>query len=509
MDKEYWFTKKQQQFLKNIDTFYYSVKLYNDFLGQTEDIAVLNFRKVVNEFRSGKDGQAFFATDYTYPAKVDPSYSVIFRQFTFSRFYNFCLEKPDFFDIFVASEIPAYSDGENKTPEIIIQLRSRCLWEKGVYQAFTESMEFVSSFCAGFGFKIKEVHENRCDFACHTNYIQNPERFFSQKNFFNMQVSAFKDKFSHDTLYKDRYESDYISLGRRGDKVFLRIYLKTKEVVQEGYKGYFLKLWQLSGMISNYDFYCLEAAYKVKNWHYLDIARLKWSLQYDDCLSASDREDIEKHISVEKPDYGMIHKIADKFTHPVTKIMNIEFQTMYKMSKSFELIHFKDNTGITSRVYDYLDNYILIYDYLTSRTFRLVRTDQTDTNKSRRDNIEFWDRLRRAKIIDIKKRADIKLLRKYSTKLDLEIRKKKAMHAVSGFAHVLNGNTDNDFAVDCSDLISMLNDNDIKHAMEYKEKISKYDSNDLPECVERYRCVMFYDIDRSSYFYDGDIDETG
>ena len=510
MDKEYWFSKKQKQFLKGIDTFYYSVKLSNDFRQDTSDPYVLQFRKVADEFRSGKDGIGFFNTDFPFHDKVDHSFNAVYRMFTFSRFYNFCLEKVDDFDMFVSNYIPSYDveDPEkNKTPEIIVQIRSCALWEKGVYKAFSDSLEFVKQFCAGFGFDIVDIHENRCDYACHTNYITSPEKFFSESNFFNMQVSSFRGDTRHNTWYKNRYESDYIALGRRGDKCFVRIYLKTKEVVEQGYKGYFLKMWHLSGMISNYDFYCLEEAYKMKSWIYLDVARLKWALHNDDTLDEKAVKVINDHLSASAPDYDMIHRLADRYTPMITKILNIEFQVMYKMSRSFEIIHLKDNEGITRRIYDYLDNYCLIYEYLTRKTLRLVRTDQKDTNKSRRDNIEFWNRLRSAKSVDMKKRPDIKLLRQYSTKLDIEVRKKRAVHSLSNFAYLVNHNSETDIACDASDLLSLLNDNDIKHIKEYKEKICKTQNKDLPLIIQRCRNVMFYDLDRDLYFCEGDVYE--
>ena len=43
--KEYWFSYRQRKFLHNIDTFYYSVKLQNDFRSDTNDWDVLSFRR--------------------------------------------------------------------------------------------------------------------------------------------------------------------------------------------------------------------------------------------------------------------------------------------------------------------------------------------------------------------------------------------------------------------------------------------------------------------------------
>ena len=42
------------------------------------------------------------------------------------------------------------------------------------------------------------------------------------------------EMFHHSTVYDDdELEKDYIAIGRRGDKCFIRIYLKSKEVVQQ------------------------------------------------------------------------------------------------------------------------------------------------------------------------------------------------------------------------------------------------------------------------------------
>ena len=44
-DREYWFDFKKNKFLHNIDTFYYSVKLLEDFTDDTKDAAVLKLRQ--------------------------------------------------------------------------------------------------------------------------------------------------------------------------------------------------------------------------------------------------------------------------------------------------------------------------------------------------------------------------------------------------------------------------------------------------------------------------------
>lgn len=49
---EYWFDFRQKKFLHNIDTFYYSVKLNEDFTDDSKDAAVLEFRKFFEKKKS-------------------------------------------------------------------------------------------------------------------------------------------------------------------------------------------------------------------------------------------------------------------------------------------------------------------------------------------------------------------------------------------------------------------------------------------------------------------------
>ena len=52
VNQQFWFDFKQKKFLHNIDTFYYSVKMLDDFTANTDDSAVINFR---NTFSVLKD----------------------------------------------------------------------------------------------------------------------------------------------------------------------------------------------------------------------------------------------------------------------------------------------------------------------------------------------------------------------------------------------------------------------------------------------------------------------
>lgn len=488
MDQQYWHTKKQKQFLKNIDTFYYAIFFEEDFTSMSKSAAVQGLRSYCERLKMLPEAKdLYFGVD---------KYHVIYQPGSFS-IYNIRLTKPEYFDFFLSTSVPT-----DQTPHAVMQLRSRPLWEEGVYAAFEESMRFVELLAKNFGLRVREVRENRCDFACHSNYLSDPERFFEEKHFVKMWVGTVgrnghdktREFNAHITAYDDdEIEKDYIAIGKRGDKCFIRIYLKSKEVVQEGYKGWFLKLWYLSGMISRYDLYCLEEGYKKKSWTYVEIARLLWALEHDDTLSEDVKKEIRETLEAETIDYSKARMLAKKYTPAVTKIFNIEFQCMRDMSKSFELI--RKNEGTCARVYDYLDNYELIYEYLTRVCLRLVRTDSDDLNKSRRENCTFWERLRKAKTVDFKKKhKDVKLLRKYNSNISLEIRKKRALSSLSSFGYSLNQNEHGNLLDDASDLLSILNDNDLEYIDKHKKKLASRNAEVLPDELRQHRKIyVFYD----------------
>lgn len=464
-DEEYWYKHQQKKFMHNIDTFYFSVKLHDDFTESSEAYNVRNVRKIIKKYTACSDAVPF--TEFPYQSPV------LYRRGSFGTkhmCYNFRLEVPEQFDFYFASKVPESSESVfSVTSEIVIQIRSRMLWELGARIAYDKAFEFVQQFCRHFDLTIAEVKENRCDFCWHTNALADPETYFSDENLAAMQVSRFKGNMKH-VVYKGKYgyELDYIALGKRGDKCFLRMYLKTKEVVEMGYKSFFFYFWFFNGLISRYDLYVLEEAYKRKNWNYVDVARLKFALDNFDL--GLRRAEIQALVDSEPFNYPAITKLADELTPQITKIYNIEFQVMRKMSKSFKLVASDKNQGLSKRIYDFLDNRKMITNYLTHDTFRLVDYKQ-NPHKSRCDYTDFWKRLRSTKQVDVHlKNSQLKIERDYTSKLDLEIRKQKAVRSIASFSVAATRKPATTIYEDAAELLSVLNDNDIRNLHTYKHR---------------------------------------
>jgi len=84
-----------------------------------------------------------------------------------------------------------------------------------------------------------------------------------------MRVDRFKNAtYVTNKVGTEDYEIDYVALGKRSDKVFIRIYLKTREVIEQNYKPWFFQIWEMYGMISKYDKYVYEKCYERRSWFY-------------------------------------------------------------------------------------------------------------------------------------------------------------------------------------------------------------------------------------------------
>lgn len=90
--QDYWFSFKQKKFLHNIDTFYYSVKLLEDFTDDSKDDSVLKLRQFFDKKKSllaSRHGESVSV----YFSGCDRSLNL--RSGTFAGFFNICLENPE------------------------------------------------------------------------------------------------------------------------------------------------------------------------------------------------------------------------------------------------------------------------------------------------------------------------------------------------------------------------------------------------------------------------------
>lgn len=504
MDREYWFSKKNKKFLQNIDTFYYTIKLADDFTsGAAADESVKKLRSCMAKYRSMTCGQKF--------TEVLAEFPVIYDKRCFARIYTFHLQAvgsiresgtDEMFDVFIAPEVPVSEGGlSSVTPEIMVQIRSKMLWELGVKLAFDKTFAYMQRFCDYFGLTIMEVNENRTDFCWHTNALKDPETYFRPDHFRQMKVTTLGKKtnfITNDNYSKKGYEVDYVSVGQR-QKCFLRFYLKTREIVETSKKNWFFYIWLFNGLISRYDLYVLEKAFVAGKWSYVDIARLEWVLEHDETVPEQTKQMIRETINTSAPKYEKIAKLAEQYAPEITSIINVEYEVRHRMSKTFVLLDTGRNSGVAKRVYDFFDNRVSITRYLTHYTFRLVQPCEDDSNKSRAEYTDFWNRLRNTKIVESPvKKNERKLVRDYSSRLNIDIRKTKTVRSLSSLSMLLNKNPETSIMQDALDMLSMLNDNDLLRIHQYKNRLyDRMSEEDKEEIIDfrEMRHVYYTDED--------------
>jgi len=491
VENTYWFDFKQKKFLHNIDTFYYAVKFKQDFTADSKDARVKDFRRKFEALsRQWDDLNSFDASvSFFVPGMPD---ALNYSPFTYAFFYNVKLECPELFDIFFAPKVPHSADnGDSNTCECVVQIRSYMLWMYGVKLAYERSYAYVQAIADYFGLEIDFVQENRVDFCWHSNYLKNPEKFFTPENFYKMRVDRFKDALIHTSKKgSENFEIDYLAMGKRSQKIFIRIYLKSKEVVEKGYKPWFFKVWLFNGLINRYDMYCYEYAFLKHSWKSLDLGRLQFYAEY-----GRQKHYVEKCRRILAQEETMspdsLHAFADRLTPAVNLIMNVEYQVMRKHTKSYELIPFFDNSDKLTgkRIYDFLDNRKLICDYLTNKVFRLVEPHEpgkNDSNKSRRDLCAFWKALRGCRLTDtFVPPDDVGLVRTYTRKLNSEMVKSRAVKAAITYGIYTRGINSDSPLTDCIEALCMLNDNDMHDAYNYKsKKVRQFNANELTDTME-------------------------
>lgn len=491
VENTYWFDFKQKKFLHNIDTFYYAVKFKQDFTADSKDMKVKDFRRKFEALSREWDNQNAFNSSVSFFVPGMPD-ALNYTPFSYAFFYNVKLECPELFDIFFAPKVPHSADnGESNTCECVVQIRSYMLWMYGVKLAYERSYEYVKAIADYFGLDIEFTQENRVDFCWHSNYLKNPEKFFTPENFYKMRVDRFKDALIHTSKKgSENFEIDYLAMGKRSQKIFIRIYLKSKEVVEKGYKPWFFKVWLFNGLINRYDMYCYEYAFLKHSWKSLDLGRLQFYAEY-----GRQKHYVEKCRRILAQEETMspdsLHAFADRLTPAVNLIMNVEYQVMRKHTKSYELIPFFDNSDKLTgkRIYDFLDNRKLICDYLTNKVFRLVEPHEpgkNDSNKSRRDLCAFWKALRGCRLTDtFVPPDDVGLVRTYTRKLNSEIVKSRAVKAAITYGIYTRGINSDSPLTDCIEALCMLNDNDMHDAYNYKsKKVRQFNANELTDTME-------------------------
>lgn len=487
----------QKKFMHNVDTLYYTIKVNNDwnydpncqvfkgFLDEWQHSAVK-----VNELMTVFSEQTIEKLNH-HGVNFNTDTSWVMNGIPMSKIYRYDLQMTDKFVVLIAPSLP-----NQNTPEILVQLRSQFLWLNGDKRALDISLKQIKDLLSMFNISIKEVVENRIDYAYHTNYVQDPTNYFKSENINKMQCSNFK-RGSIEFSFRSQWvtEVDYVTFGRKkSNNLFFRIYDKTKEVIQQGYKQFFIQLWYLEKLINFFDMYCIEKAFlnpSSENYKYLDIARLEFYLEY------GKDEDYKKEIhsllninstKPKKRDYDKIIELANILTPPVTKVLNFEIETKRKFYSTMDSsinnvlqVYSVSPDDPAAKLYRIIDNKQAFHNFITKRqdpstgVIRFIdykaknRLGKGWVDKSSYPTSDLWQRLQSCKLSE--HGFDVELVRNYQCNLDLAIVKKRLINMVGTFSLYAHGDdVGNGLYEDLVDLVGSLNETDFEAANQYKKK---------------------------------------
>jgi hypothetical protein len=479
------FDFKSKKFLHNIDSFYYVIKVKNDWNYDKDCRLFVSFlEQYRQETRKTYEPIVIFQNDDRF---LSLSTKFIMNGIGFAKYeYDFGI--PDKFHCFVLNQ-----QLNEDTSEIWVQLRSQYLWLDGEYKAIEESMKEIKSVLDIFGIEIHSIQENRIDYAYHTNIIQDPTNFFQPKNANRMQVSRFK-RGSTEFSFRGQFETDtdYFTLGRKkSNNLFFRVYDKTKEVIEQQYKQFFIKLWLLEQMISYFDYYCIEKAFlhvSNDNYKYLDIARLEFYLEHG--VDQEEKFNILNLIEAKSKDYEAIERLADKLVPRVTKILNVEIETKRKFYatmddsvKNLLSIQSENVPDYANKIYRILDNKQVFHNYLVCKSddntgiIRFLDYKAKNkhgkgwTDKAKFPTADWWLRLQNVKVNRRFKVDEVELMRKYQTNLSVQVLKKRITNSIATYSLYVHGmDIKQDAYNDTLDYMATLNETDIEKAKDYRKR---------------------------------------
>ena len=435
--------------LPNIDTLYVTVTL--------EDADYTQFNQMLSDLKAIDEDEV-----------VLPHLDCKFRPYIGIKKYRYCFEYEEKFNIFFCQR------RENDSfPTVYIQVRSVFLWKYGEHKALLEVKASLEKILIDFGLKIIKFQENRIDYAYHCNFIRDLDKFAYDLKY--NSVSHFR-RWSQEGTLGEFVETDYITLGRRkSNNIFVRVYNKSKEVIELGYKAFFFKIWKDNQLISNYDLYIHEKCVEHKSFYKMDYYRL---IYYRDHGSNSDNLDLVSEIitNMSKYDNSYIRKVADRLTPKVTLITNFEYETKRKFYHSLDGIKGQLESVIDAPsglkdIYKLLDNKHLIHDLLTTDVFRLVIEDKSIERKRDRPVSSTWKKIQDVQVNDRDlSKEERKLLRSYQRNLDINIVKRSIISNITSLSLYVNGDNKKDVVEDTLQFLNFLAENDWNKALEMKQK---------------------------------------
>lgn len=467
-DRVKFFSRKDKKFISHIDTFYYVV--YCDSTDWRSD----SRKEKLIQCLSAAAAWAASSPDQTSVVFEDVFSGLTCHANMHFNMYSYHFSLDQAFDVFVSDYTP-----NKDTPPIFVQLRSNALWLRGTKNIFDESLDVITKILNKFGISVREVVENRIDYAFHTNYIQDLLHYFPERDLKEMQVSQFQRWHKEGYFFDDGIYCDYFTLGRRkSNNVFFRIYDKTKEVIEMGYKQFFIPIWYENGLISLYDKYVLEYTFHYGSWNAVHLARCHF--YYEHGRDFSIRKELGQLLQDPDTPYQRYKDYADKLVPDITTVCNVEFQCkrkfFYNIHKTIPDLML--TSDYKDHIYSLIEQSKSITNHLTTNIIRFVKYKKrySEIARHKRPDADWWVRLRSCKSFDSSE-SFAEYVFSYQNNLDLfriRYNTMKSMARTSSYYASEPDDLDRSYVDDFFDFYSHMNDNDI--ARYYEVKHSSYRS---------------------------------
>lgn len=444
-EREQYFGLNYKAVRSHIDTLYYFVKIVGDIV-DVQDERFLTMLAELEYLKAQKKADYSAMIDFHGLSVEAAGYSI----------YEYRLSCPEMFDIFISSHILT-----DQTPRIVVQLRTRSLVLEGPYDAVRNSLNTVKAILEDYDLTVALVDINRVDYAYHTNLIQSPIKYFNDEKLKQSLVSTMRKYMKVGTIGED-ITLETLSLGqRKSNNIFFRAYDKTCEVIEKGYKSFFIEKWKEDKLISEYDYYVLMYAYRLNSYVAgIHLGKMNWYLEHGKDVQRKEefRELIGKY-HVKSDNNNQIEKKLKGVLPEITLIMNIEFQTKRKfymeITESLESVPVLDCEPELRKVFSVIAYRAAIQKYLTSETVCWY----DDRNAKEKKVCDWWKRIQQCKIDSEGEYAA--LVRKRDLNSDIKKTERRLKQTLAHLQIIRNrSTTERSFHDDVCDALCYLNDND-------------------------------------------------
>ena len=411
-EQKHIFNFTENKFMPEIDNLYFSVFIKNDNFAETQEKLMPLLDSMVKLKEQAKQTRQPVPFNHNLLLMPDGV-----------RTYTIRLSEPDLYDIYFIPSINLPNDNTNR---IHVQLRALGLHTRTKEAMLEESLSRVESILADYGVTIDRVQENRIDYCYHTNIKSSVHKIFEKsgdRRFLKTRLHKGGDDFhiiEDENGYTD-FDRHYYIFGKgKANNFVVKMYDKVREVLENGYKSFFFKLWHDNGLISYYDKWCFEYALHYKSVKHLGKARVAFYAAHG--KNPVFIEECKKALANKNKTLKDFEVLAKRLTPSTTPVINIEWQTMREFyshsDKHIERLPTMERNcnPLLKRLYQILDNRELFLNYLHGTGFSFYNGKN---EKGEPLYLDWWKRLKNTKIGGIK--ADEKLLREYSHRLDKSV----------------------------------------------------------------------------------------